>query len=104
MNAIKFTPHEGSITVCSEIVQEGSSDRVEVSVTDTGIGISMEDQTRLFSLAKPFTMPGTDKETGTGLGLLLTREMIEKHGGRLKIESIQNQGSTFSFTLTRVVP
>jgi len=104
MNAIKFTPHEGSIVVRSVIVQEGSSDRVEVSVTDTGIGISMEDQTRLFSLAKPFTMPGTDKETGTGLGLLLTREMIEKHGGRLKIESIQNQGSTFSFTLTRVVP
>lgn len=104
MNAIKFTPHEGSIVVHSEIGQEGIPDRVEVSVTDTGIGISRENQSRLFSLAKPFTMPGTDKETGTGLGLLLTREMIEKHGGKLKIESIENQGSAFSFTLALVVP
>ena len=105
MNAIKFTPSNGSILIKADVEEQPSGTfSVRVSVTDTGVGISEEDQAKLFSLTRPFTLPGTEKETGTGLGLLLTREMVEKHGGSLRIESVIGQGSTFSFPLPLFVP
>jgi signal transduction histidine kinase len=108
MNAIKFTPSNGKITIqCNSILKRGKNGEdgyAEISVTDTGIGISKEDQAKLFSLTKPFTMPGTEKESGTGLGLLLTREMVEKHGGKLMIDSEPGKGSTFSFQVPLFVP
>jgi PAS domain S-box-containing protein len=105
MNAIKFTPSNGSILIKAEVEEQPAGNfSVRVSVTDTGVGISEEDQAKLFSLTRPFTLPGTEKETGTGLGLLLTREMVEKHGGSLKIESAVGAGSTFSFPLPLFVP
>lgn len=108
MNAIKFTPQSGKITIQCNLVSidiEGSRvEKAEISVTDTGIGMSAEDQAKLFSLTKPFTMPGTEKETGTGLGLLLTKEMVEKHGGIIKIKSQPGKGSTFSFQVPVFVP
>ncbi len=105
MNAIKFTPSNGNISISVDIKDSpGTGSFAEISVTDTGIGISKEDQAKLFSLTRPFTLPGTEKETGTGLGLLLTREMVEKHGGILKIESELGAGSTFSFHLPLFVP
>jgi len=106
MNAIKFTPSNGKITIhCKSIPAKGNNAGLaDISVTDTGIGISLEDQAKLFSLTKPFTMMGTEKEIGTGLGLLLTKEMVEKHGCTLRILSEPGKGSTFSFHVPLFVP
>ena len=102
MNAVKFTPAGGQVTVSAipagpVPVSREDSRLVTIAVTDTGVGMSPEEIAQLFSLTKPFTMPGTDRETGTGLGLILTREMIEKHGSSLHIESEPGKGSSFSF-------
>jgi len=106
MNAIKFTPSGGKITIHAEAEPEteGAVRMVTIGVDDTGIGISKEDSGKLFSLTKPFTMPGTERESGTGLGLLLTKEMVEKHGGSLTFISEPGTGSTFTFTLPLFVP
>jgi len=96
-NAIKFTPNNGKVTVMAK-VEDG---QVEISVSDTGIG--MEEQTiqRLFNIETSFTTRGTQNEKGTGLGLLLCKEFIEKHGGEISVKSELGKGSTFSFTLPK---
>jgi len=76
-NAIKFTPGSGTVTV--KAVED--SQHVEISVIDTGIGMSREIQGRLFNLRETITGAGTEGEKGTGLGLLLCKEFIEKHQG-----------------------
>jgi signal transduction histidine kinase len=93
-NAIKFTPEGGRIEVQAKTV-EGS---VEVSVTDTGVGIAAEDQEAIF---EEFKQVGTaaKKVEGTGLGLALSRKFIELHGGRIWVKSQVGQGSTFTFTI-----
>ena len=93
-NALKFTPEGGRIEVRAA-VREG---RVEVSVTDTGVGIAPEDQEAIF---EEFRQVGTaDKRVeGTGLGLALSRKFIELHGGRIWVKSEEGQGSTFTLTL-----
>jgi signal transduction histidine kinase len=93
-NAIKFTPEGGRIDVRAG-VNEGM---VEVSVTDTGVGIAPEDQETVF---EEFRQVGTaDKKVeGTGLGLALSRKFVELHGGRIWVKSEVGQGSTFTFTL-----
>jgi GAF domain-containing protein/anti-sigma regulatory factor (Ser/Thr protein kinase) len=95
-NAIKFTPDGGRIDVRA-IVGDGS---VEVSVSDTGVGIAPADQEAIF---EEFRQVGTaDKKVeGTGLGLALSRKFIELHGGRIWVESEPGAGSTFTFTLPR---
>jgi signal transduction histidine kinase len=95
-NAIKFTPDGGRIDVRAVTV-EGS---VEVSVSDTGVGIAPEDQGAIF---EEFRQVGTAamKVEGTGLGLALSRKFIELHGGRISVESEPGAGSTFTFTLPR---
>src|SRR4029077_9221638 len=94
-NALKFTPDGGRISV-----RAGRADGVvEISVTDTGIGIAPEDQEAIF---EEFRQVGTDyvrKREGTGLGLALTRKFVELHGGRIRVESEVGKGSTFTFTL-----
>jgi len=93
-NAVKFTDH-GSVTCAARLTDEG----IMVSVIDTGIGISPEDQARVFD---KFTQVGdtlTDKPHGTGLGLPICREIVEGHGGRIWVESQPGAGSTFSFVL-----
>jgi PAS domain S-box-containing protein len=106
MNAIKFTSANGSITISCKCgkYEDRKGDYAEISVIDTGIGISKDELSKLFSLTKPFTKTGTEKESGTGLGLMLTREMVEKHGSILKIESEPGKGSVFSFRLPLFVP
>lgn len=94
-NALKFTPERGKVYVTAII--EGH--RVRVSVTDTGVGINKEDLSRLFMLDRHYTSLGTNNEKGTGLGLLLVKEMIEQHGGTITVESTPGKGSTFSFTI-----
>jgi signal transduction histidine kinase len=93
-NAIKFTPDGGWIDVRARPV-DGS---VEVSVSDTGVGVAPEDQEAIF---EEFRQVGTaDKKVeGTGLGLALSRKFIELHGGRIWVESQVGTGSTFTFSI-----
>jgi signal transduction histidine kinase len=94
-NAIKFTNPGGSVNISSE----QSDSIVTISVSDNGIGIDPEALSKLFDIASNLTTPGTANETGTGLGLLLCKEFVEKHGGRIWCESVVGKGSTFKFTL-----
>ncbi len=94
-NAIKFTHRSGNVIVSSDIMDN----EVIVSVKDTGTGISEGNIQKLFRLDSRFQLPGTDMEQGTGLGLKLSREFVEKLGGRIWVESVENTGSVFSFTI-----
>ena len=98
-NAIKFTPRGGRVTVRAEPRQDMLGERIRVSVTDTGIGISKEDLARL---AKPFEQVESQhsKTTqGTGLGLALTKSLVELHAGSLELDSAPGEGTTVSFSL-----
>ena len=92
-NAVKFTPEGGRVTLAA-IADDG---QVEISVRDTGVGISAEDQVRIFEEFYQVG-PGTTHE-GTGLGLALTRRLVELHRGRLSVESEPGVGSTFTVRL-----
>jgi len=94
-NAIKFCKYDGKVTVDSEVT-EG---QVKVTVADNGVGISEENVKKIFSIDKVFTTLGTNKEKGTGLGLLLCKEFVEKNNGTIGVESTLNEGSKFWFTL-----
>jgi signal transduction histidine kinase len=94
-NAIKFTPEGGRVTVSARRL--GTEEHLmEISVTDTGVGIAPEDQTRLF---QDFEQVGGGRYQGTGLGLSLTRRLVELHGGRVGLRSELGRGSSFWFTL-----
>ena len=98
-NAIKFTPRGGSITVRAEARRDALGERIRVSVQDTGIGIAPEDLTRL---ARPFEQIETQHaktQQGTGLGLALTKSLVEMHGGALEMQSSPGEGTTVSFTV-----
>jgi signal transduction histidine kinase/response regulator of citrate/malate metabolism len=94
-NAIKFTQRGGKVMISCRL----KGKEVQVSVKDNGIGISKENIGKLFRIDSKFSRPGTDKETGTGLGLKLSREFVEKLGGRIWVESAENAGSEFIFTI-----
>jgi len=94
-NAVKFTPEGGRIGINARQVNGA----VEISVSDTGIGIAPEDQPKIF---EEFRQVGTDyahKSEGTGLGLTLAKKFVELHGGRIWVESEAGKGSKFTFTL-----
>ncbi len=94
-NALKFTDRGGAIEI-SENDEEGLK---EISIRDTGIGIDPKDIKKLFKLDESFTTEGTEDEMGTGLGLILCKEFVEKHGGKIWVESKVGFGSKFIFTL-----
>jgi signal transduction histidine kinase len=94
-NAIKFTDNFGVINISAERTYSD----ILVSVSDNGIGIKPEYLLKLFDNSEVFTTKGTDKETGTGLGLMLIKEFVTKHGGKVWVESEYGKGSTFKFTL-----
>ncbi len=94
-NAIKFTNNGGAININAE--QTDSS--LTISVSDNGIGITPDDLKKLFDISEVLTTKGTAKETGTGLGLLLCKEFVKKHGGKIWVESEFGKGSEFKFTL-----
>ncbi len=96
-NAIKFTPENGIITIDSTTTEKF----IEISVTDTGIGITEENIKKLFSIESHFTTVGTSNEKGTGLGLLLCKEFIENSGGAITVKSKIGKGATFAFTLPK---
>jgi signal transduction histidine kinase len=98
-NAIKFNTRGGLIRIQEKIV----GDRVEISITDSGVGIQSGDLTKLFNAQTHFSNPGTEQEKGVGLGLLLTKEFIEKSGGSIWVTSEVGKGSTFTFTTKHVI-
>jgi len=95
MNAIKFTHIGGKIILSTNI--EGKF--LEVSIADSGIGIDSVNLDKLFRLDSKFSGLGTENETGTGLGLILCKELVEKQGGTIRVKSELGIGSTFTFTL-----
>jgi signal transduction histidine kinase len=94
-NALKFTQKGGSVEV--RAAREG--DRVRVAVSDTGVGIAPDDVARLFDKYEQARSRATRGEKGTGLGLYITKQLVELHGSQIKVESEVGKGSTFSFTL-----
>lgn len=94
-NAIKFTANGGWI----DINAKENGNYVEISVNDSGIGIKGDDIDKIFLLDGSFTTKGTANESGTGLGLLLCKEFVEKNNGKIWAESKKGKGSTFFFTL-----
>ncbi len=98
-NAIKFTPDGGRITVAAGPVNGGAE--VRIAVSDTGIGIAAEDQPKLFQEFSQLDASASRKYEGMGLGLALSRRLIELHGGTIGVDSEMGKGSTFWFTLPR---
>lgn len=94
-NAIKFTHLQGTVKISAR--RQGKS--VEVSIIDTGIGISAEQLASLFQMDQYQTTLGTAGEKGTGLGLMLVKEFVEKNGGKISVESVLNKGTTFKFSV-----
>lgn len=97
-NAIKFTPEGGTIV----LGMKQSDDKVIVSIRDNGVGMPPEVVQKLFRIDTKYSTKGTADEKGTGLGLILCKEFIEKNGGRIWVESEVGKGSVFSFTLPYV--
>lgn len=93
-NAIKYTQNGGTITVGCKT----NGNAAEVFITDTGVGISSENQERLFIIERQFTTEGTNNEKGTGFGLLLCNELIKKNSGTIKVKSEKDKGSTFTIS------
>jgi CheY-like chemotaxis protein len=96
-NAIKFTHNNGSVTISASPSENKRF--IKFSVRDTGIGIQPEDLPKLFKVDSKFSTEGTAGEKGSGLGLSLVKEIIEKHGGQIWVESKPGEGSDFQFTL-----
>ncbi|GEM_PF-7102695 len=94
-NAIKFTPRGGNVVVLAE----PNCNFVQISVKDTGIGILPNVREKLFQSKELISTQGTLHERGTGLGLMLCKEFVEKHGGKIWVETELNEGSEFYFTV-----
>jgi signal transduction histidine kinase len=97
-NAIKFTSEGGLVSVLVDLVED---DFVRVQVRDTGIGIKKEHQDLIFSEFSQVDETYARRYMGTGLGLALTKRLVEMHGGTIWVESVEGEGSTFSFTVPR---
>ncbi len=98
-NAIKFTPYGGKITIGAE--DDQNQRFLRCYVKDTGVGIKKEDIPKIFNVDNKFTTQGTAGEKGTGLGISLVKEIVEKHGGVITLESAPGEGTTFFFTLPK---
>jgi len=112
-NAIKFTPKGGMVEIgCFPVethsrVSQYEKDRAyqheylqQIYVKDNGVGIEKEKISQLFGISESILTKGTEGESGTGLGLILCREFVEKHGGKIWVESEVGKGSEFIFTLS----
>ena len=94
-NAIKFTPRSGTVTLSAENLSEG----IRLEVRDTGIGMATETVAHLFEMHDRISTPGTEGEKGTGFGLVLAQEIINRHGSEISVDSKTGEGSSFSFFL-----
>ena len=95
-NALKFTPSGGTVSL---IIKQNNSGELICAVKDTGIGMPQRILENLFRIDVNVSRPGTNNEPSTGLGLMLCKEFVEKHGGRIWAETEEGHGSTFYFTL-----
>lgn len=98
-NALKFTDALGTINIMAQKDTNKPNEFVYVEVMDTGVGMSADVMDKIFRIDSKHSTKGTAGETGTGLGLLLCKEFVEKNGGLIGVKSIENQGTTFYFTL-----
>ncbi|MCD4771939.1 MAG: PAS domain S-box protein [Bacteroidales bacterium] len=94
-NAIKFTSKNGNVLITAK----KENGNIKISIKDDGVGIEPEDINKLFKIDESVSTLGTDNESGTGLGLILCKEFVEKNGGKISVISKVGKGSTFSFTL-----
>lgn len=94
-NAIKFTQPKGEIQIYATL----KKDFVEITVKDTGVGMTQAEIATIFSVSEINSNLGTSNEQGSGLGLILCRDFVESHGGKIWVESVENKGSEFKFTL-----
>jgi PAS domain S-box-containing protein len=103
-NSIKFTPAGGLVKIYSEPVidENGGRNMIRICVMDTGVGIAKENLEKLFRIEEQIRSTGTANEKGTGLGLILCKELVDKHGGAIWVESEQGNGSKFCVTLPGV--
>jgi two-component system sensor histidine kinase/response regulator len=97
-NAIKFTHNNGEIEISAIEAENGF---IEIKLKDSGVGISKENLEHLFDFSNPLRTFGTNNETGSGLGLILCTDFIQKSNGTLSVESEVGVGSTFTFTLPK---
>ncbi len=95
-NAIKFTPKSGKITIQASVIEEGT---VQISVIDNGIGMNSKIIDNLFQINSQENRIGTDGEPSSGLGLIICKEYIERHNGKIWAESEEGKGSAFHFTI-----
>lgn len=98
-NAIKFSFRKGVVTISALSLQRNHTSYVEICVEDSGVGMNPDALTKLFKIENANSRAGTENEQGTGLGLLLCKEFVEKHGGVIRVESELGSGSKFYFTL-----
>lgn len=96
-NAIKYTPRNGRVAV--SVIDE--KNYITIKVIDTGIGIPEDKISALFKISEKVLRKGTEGEESTGLGLLLVKEYVEKHNGKIEVKSTEGKGSEFSFTLSK---
>ena len=96
-NAVKYTPESGEISVWAEHGSEPHT--IVVGVRDTGIGLSREDQAKLFTKFFRSSDPRVQRERGTGLGLAVTHALVTRIGGKITVESEPDHGTTFRLTL-----
>jgi PAS domain S-box-containing protein len=99
-NAVKFTSRGGKIKVSSK---ETENNMIEIAIQDTGVGMSESLFDKLFKMEEHVGRKGTEGEESTGLGLLLCKEFVEKNGGKIWVETKENEGSTFYFTLLKAI-
>jgi signal transduction histidine kinase len=95
-NAVKFTPNRGKVTMT---MTPTGGEWLQVSITDTGPGIPTEEAGKIFDEFYQMSQPGREKSKGVGLGLAISRKLVEMHGGKIQVESIFGTGSSFSFTV-----
>jgi len=99
-NAIKFTQKRGRITIMASLIEGiGNKQGVKITIKDTGVGMTSKMQSKIFDITESTSTKGTENEKGTGLGLLLCKEFINRHKGEIKVESEIGKGSIFYITI-----
>ena len=96
-NSIKYTHKSGRVTIKTSIKPYNKTPFAVISINDTGVGIPLEKQGKLFKIEENYTTMG--KEKGNGLGLILCKEFVEMHGGKIWCSSMEGSGSSFFFSL-----
>jgi two-component system sensor histidine kinase/response regulator len=94
-NAVKFTPHLGKVTMTVSRTDAW----LQISIADTGPGIPPQEASKIFDEFYQMSRPGREKSRGVGLGLAISKKLVEMHGGKIAVDSVVGGGSNFSFTL-----